>query len=360
MPPKFKVLLFLLVTGIGIVKFLGKYTDDGDELPLHYNASGSFKIVQISDLHYDRNEPECQESLRLIKEVVINEKPDFVVYTGDNIHSADVDKCIDDIVEPVENSHIPWTFVFGNHDVEFGYSRYALMSKYKSKKYCMVKYGYSSATAGVGNYVLELKEYGGPDTKFLFYFFDSGSYTHTPNGLSFDYMTTEQVSWYAQTSKAYKIRNRRDLPALAFFHIPLPEYAEAEILSGEMNELICSGELNSGMFASFVDNDVIACFAGHDHDNDFLGEKMGVFMAYGRCSGRASQTKKKIGVRVIILREEDPGLTTYIYERGNKIVDRNNDCYSKKVSWDLLHDRYVYPKIAHKIYKIYEKIQFSI
>ena len=43
-----------------------------------------------------------------------------------------------------------------------------------------------------------------------------------------DRLTFDQINWYRQQSAAYKAQNGgQPLPALAFFHIPLPEYNEA-------------------------------------------------------------------------------------------------------------------------------------
>ena len=65
------------------------------------------------------------------------------------------------------------------------------------------------------------------------------------------------------------------MPALAFFHIPLPEYNEAArtenaILRGTRMEEACAPKLNTGMFAAMKEaGDVMGMFVGHDHDNDY-------------------------------------------------------------------------------------------
>lgn len=73
-------------------------------------------------------------------------------------------------------------------------------------------------------------------------------------------------------------------PGLAYFHIPLPEYAsfDSSNFTGVKQEGISSASVNSGMFATMVESgDVKAVFTGHDHINDFCGELSGVHLCYG-------------------------------------------------------------------------------
>lgn len=75
-------------------------------------------------------------------------------------------------------------------------------------------------------------------------------------------------------------------PALAYFHIPIPEY-NAAFLSpsstmGEKQETICSASANCGLFTSLVEaGDVKATFVGHDHVNDYCGDLLGIQLCYG-------------------------------------------------------------------------------
>lgn len=80
------------------------------------------------------------------------------------------------------------------------------------------------------------------------------------------------------------------MPALAFFHIPLLEYNEiagdGKTFGNNREGEVTSANINSGMFASFIDmKDVMGVFAGHDHDNDYLGINKGIVLGYGRVTG---------------------------------------------------------------------------
>lgn len=63
---------------------------------------------------------------------------------------------------------------------------------------------------------------------------------------------------------------------MAFFHIPLLEYNEligdGKTFGNDREGGVASSKVNSGIFASFLDRkDVMGVFAGHDHDNDYVG-----------------------------------------------------------------------------------------
>lgn len=72
-------------------------------------------------------------------------------------------------------------------------------------------------------------------------------------------------------------------PGLAYFHIPLPEFAsfDSSNFTGEKQEGISSASVNSGFFTTMVEaGDVKAVFTGHDHLNDFCGELTGIKLCY--------------------------------------------------------------------------------
>lgn len=73
-------------------------------------------------------------------------------------------------------------------------------------------------------------------------------------------------------------------PALAFFHIPIPEIPQLfynEII-GQFQEAVACSRVNSGVFQTYVSmGDVKAVFIGHDHTNDFCGNLDGIWFCYG-------------------------------------------------------------------------------
>lgn len=72
-------------------------------------------------------------------------------------------------------------------------------------------------------------------------------------------------------------------PGLAYFHIPLPEYAsfDPSNFTGVKQEGISSPSVNSGFFTTLVEaGDVKAVFTGHDHVNDFCGKLTDIQLCY--------------------------------------------------------------------------------
>jgi hypothetical protein len=82
----------------------------------------------------------------------------------------------------------------------------------------------------------------------------------------------------------YKMQaNYTAAPALAYFHIPLPEFGSftASNRTGVKRDPISSASINSGFFTSMVEaGDVKAAFVGHDHLNDFCGNLTGIQLCY--------------------------------------------------------------------------------
>lgn len=73
-------------------------------------------------------------------------------------------------------------------------------------------------------------------------------------------------------------------PALAFFHIPIPEIRQLyyQKITGQFQEAVACSFINTGVLKSFVAmGNVKAVFIGHDHKNDFCGNIAGIWFCYG-------------------------------------------------------------------------------
>jgi hypothetical protein len=114
------------------------------------------------------------------------------------------------------------------------------------------------------------------------------------------------------------------LPALAFFHIPLPEWDEVwrtRECHGHRQEAVCGPALNTGFFAAMVESgDVMGAFCGHDHLNDFEGELHGIRLGYGRATGFGEYGRRGFprGARVIRLFEGQRRFETWIRVEGGR------------------------------------------
>jgi hypothetical protein len=290
--------------------------------------NGKFKIVQFTDIHYRASNPVAKESLQLIEEVLAAEKPDLVALTGDIVTMKPCFEGWDDILNTIEKFNVPWAAVLGNHDQEQDKTRREIIAHISKRKYSLSDIG-PDDLKGACNYIIEVSD--GTKTDFLLYFMDSNDYSPVEDVKGYDWFGHDQVEWYRTQSAGYAKKNGGEpVPALAFFHIPLNEYAvmtsERKKIVGMKNEAECPGAINSGMFLAMKESgDVMATFVGHDHDNDYIGNYYGIFLAYGRFSGsKTTYTHMTHGARVIELTAGEKGFKTWIRLRGDQIINTVN------------------------------------
>ncbi|KAJ3759333.1 Metallo-dependent phosphatase-like protein [Lentinula raphanica] len=253
--------------------------------PLHFSRDGKFKIMQIADLHYSVSVGSCQDMREgtklnelctspdgpgsdnltntLLGRMLDVEKPDLVVFTGDQLNgqdsSWDPKSVLAKFAKEVWRRGIPWAAVFGNHDSETGMGREEQMKLMESMPYSLAQRG-PHDLHGVGNYVLKVRSADPSMTHLLtLYFLDSGSYSKgfynfwgmfTPT--AYDWIRQDQIDWFLRESASINMIERPFTPdgakdlasinwrrqtdqltpqtrrlakpnAMMFFHIPLPE-----------------------------------------------------------------------------------------------------------------------------------------
>jgi hypothetical protein len=115
---------------------------------LRVGQDGKFKIVQISDTHMVTGVGICKDAIdahgeylpeseadpltvNFIGKVLDAEKPDLVIFTGDQLHHdiPDSQSALFKVVAPIIERSMPFAAVFGNHDSE---GTHAL-----SREYCL-------------------------------------------------------------------------------------------------------------------------------------------------------------------------------------------------------------------------------
>lgn len=312
---------------------------DKTKIKLRFGDEGNFKILVFSDIQEGpRYDP---RTLLNINAMLDRIRPDLVILNGDNvIDCADIEeysRTLKVFVSPMEERNIPWTHVYGNHDEECnpGMRKEDFQKIYESYPHSVS----SSAKGipGVGNHLLPIYDRKG-DIAFVLYLLDSGAYikesgidsslieasrlprSFVPN-TDYAFIDTRQVMWYYDSSEKLERLCGRKIPAAMFFHICLHEFEliannpNETKMTGEKNEGICPGMLNSGLFAAAVQRgDVKGIYCGHDHVNTYEGTYFGVrlgfcsnmgFSTYG-LPGDDSERNRLRGARLITLCEKDP------------------------------------------------------
>lgn len=288
---------------------------------------GSFKILQLTDLHLINNsehKSRRDSTYSLITELIDSERPDLVVLTGDCVvwHAAESDwKALSKVFV---QKRTPFAVTFGNHDEETDWNNAIIMNYLKDVPYFL---SYDEApVSGSGNCSLPVLSSEGNHVKWVLYMFDSHNSAKDRAMGYYDWIHHDQIEWYRERSDSYTADNGGDpLPSLAFFHIPLPEFETMKSIFGKYGndkETVCCPKVNSGLFSSFLDKrDVIGVFVGHDHNNDYLVDTDGrICLAYGRKTGYTPAYAELLdrGCRVITLHEDEPRFDTYIKDLNGK------------------------------------------
>ncbi|MDD9266879.1 metallophosphoesterase family protein [Paenibacillus sp. GCM10023248] len=296
---------------------------------LSFRDDRTFTITQFTDLHWQDGGALDQQTRRLMDDVLDSERPDLVVFTGDVIYTGYVKpgepvckqplQAFREAVQAAVDRGIPWAVVFGNHDTESIVTREELMDAVLKLPHTVTQRG-PVEVHGVGNYTLTIRGADGQDAARLV-FLDSGEMSPVSHIKGYDWIRSDQIAWYKEASHA-----GGDLPALAFFHIPLPEYQQAWYAStcyGNKLENVCCPPVNSGLFAAMAERgDVIGTFCGHDHINDYWGELHGIRLCYGRATGYNTYGQEGFprGARMIRLRQDERAFETWLRLEDGTVV----------------------------------------
>jgi len=301
--------------------------------------NGTFRIMQIADVQEgSRVSP---DTINLINAALDKEKPDLVVYSGDQIwqytsfrgNKKTVERVLREITEPVTSRKIPFAVCFGNHDRQVGISNKEQFEIYKKID------GFIGEDTpdidGCANHVLEIKD--GDEIKYLLYLIDS----NTNLKVGYDNVHENQIEWYKRTRDEYEKKNGSVIPSVVIQHIPVPEILELLKVvkkgtksavqgfrnhagewyvldknkvnkEGFMKESPADPMENSGEFAAMTQKgDVKGIYFGHDHLNSFNGKVNGVDLGYTQGAGfHVYGPGIDRGVRMINL-HTDGSLDTY-------------------------------------------------
>lgn len=294
--------------------------------PLRFREDGTFHIMQLTDLHVTNDDDDDHKTVELMRNLIRWEKPNLVVITGDTVYGERNLELLSKALLPVTESGIPWTFLFGNHDVEFHSNREELFREVQKLPGC-VAYDADPSISGCGNHMLEVRDRNGR-LSWVVAGLDSGGYNPMKQVGGYAYIDAGQIRWYQAAMKRYEAE-AADFAALTFMHMALPEYHELwdmETCYGEKNEGLGCPRINSGFFAAMLEEGhTRGLFVGHDHVNDFMGSLYGIVLGYGRASGYGGYGKRGYlrGARMFVLNENDKErFITYLRLEDESVVTK--------------------------------------
>lgn len=275
---------------------------------LYYPQNGSFRVLVIADIQESKALSKEYQNM-LLKEIK-DAAPQLIVLLGDAIFGPvlltqkRVQKVLASIVGLFDGVKIPFTFVFGNHDLDSIMSPQKQMDIYKSSKYCITP---TFADRSCSHSYL-LNVLSDSDEKILnLLFFDSGATTLTKYGISYKGPGEDTDVW------ARDIIQNSSIPCFAFQHVPiLSIYNLLSISSKRTNSSVkghgpyrgkwlsllpeASGILGESPCPEWLSDDhqilswshsdaLKAAVFGHDHKNAFEGIVNKITLFQTPCAG---------------------------------------------------------------------------
>lgn len=307
---------------------------------LRFNSDHKFKIMQIADTQ--EIPAVSPDTLSLINNALDREKPDLVIFTGDQIKGyskkfkkdpAIIESTIDTLVEPIAKRNIPFMVTYGNHDAQCGVDNRGQYKFYA--KYDNFISGDHRNSDDVGT--ADIQIYSSTEGKPVFELYIIDSHGKAKDGAGYAPVDKEQIEWYVSRREQLKAENGDYLPSLVFQHIPVPEFFdvikkvpkgtkgavpaygahenEYFVLNDEtiaeggfMLESPASPDVNTGEFEAMSEKgDVLGIYVGHDHNNSFVVKYKGVDLGYTQGAGfNVYGPGENRGVRIFELDETAP------------------------------------------------------
>ena len=307
---------------------------------LRFNSDHKFKIMQIADTQ--EIPAVSPDTLSLINNALDREKPDLVIFTGDQIKGYSkkfkkdpviIESTIDILVEPIAKRNIPFMVTYGNHDAQCGVDnrgQYKFYAKYDNFISGDLRNSDDVGTA-------DIQIYSSTEDKPVFELYIIDSHGKAKDGAGYAPVDKKQIEWYVSRREQLKAENGDYLPSLVFQHIPVPEffdvikkvpkgtkgavpaYGEHEneyfVLNDEtiaeggfMLESPASPDVNTGEFEAMSEKgDVFGIYVGHDHNNSFVVKYKGVDLGYTQGAGfNVYGPGENRGVRIFELDETAP------------------------------------------------------
>lgn len=271
--------------------------EDIDSITLKKNSDGDFKVLMFTDTHLN-GKKEDNTTVSYIVKNITEQKPDLVIFGGDNVSSGFNKKRNTELAELMESLGVYWAAVFGNHEGDgiLAVSREENIEIFSSYDHCLMREGKEDVD-GSGNYAINILNYDGTIKEVLF-LMDSGSYMTeetkkeygvTEDGEVYDGVKTSQVEWYKEKHDTIEAEYGK-FKSVTVVHIPPyqaeKEYADGDFLYGEKREGVCESGFDSGLVDAMIEKgSAQAVYFGHDHVNNFGVMYEDILLSYIQPSG---------------------------------------------------------------------------
>ncbi len=271
-------------------------TEDG--VTIKKKSDDDFKVLMFTDTHLNGKKETDIQTVSYIVKNITEQKPDLVIFGGDNVSSGFNKKRNNELAQLMENLGVYWAAVLGNHEGDgvFAVSREENVGIFSSYDYCLMRNG-AKDIDGNGNYTINILNSDGT-LKEVFFLMDSGSYMTdeskkeygvTEDGEVYDGVKTSQVEWYGNKHDALTAEYGK-FKSITVVHIPPyqaeREYSEGDFLYGDKREGVCESGFDAGLFDAMIQKgSAQAVYFGHDHVNNFGVMYENILLSYIQPSG---------------------------------------------------------------------------
>ncbi len=271
-------------------------TEDG--VTIKKKSDDDFKVLMFTDTHLNGKKETDIQTVSYIVKNITEQKPDLVIFGGDNVSSGFNKKRNNELAQLMENLGVYWAAVLGNHEGDgvFAVSREENVGIFSSYDYCLMRNG-AKDIDGNGNYTINILNSDGT-LKEVFFLMDSGSYMTdeskkeygvTEDGEVYDGVKTSQVEWYGNKHDALTAEHGK-FKSITVVHIPPyqaeREYSEGDFLYGDKREGVCESGFDAGLFDAMIQKgSAQAVYFGHDHVNNLRVMYENILLSYIQPSG---------------------------------------------------------------------------
>ena len=291
-----------------------------------------FRILELTDIHVG-NKDDREKQYKFLDLTIRDADADLIIAVGDLFTFADKTTA-KELFAFLDSYGVPWTVTFGNHDEQCYFSIDWLtdyLNNFGSN--CVFCDLQDDDVFGNSNFAIDLIQDDGKTFEQVIVM-DSNRY-YCGDYWGYDFIKPDQINWYERLVDYTTAQNGGEtVDSLLFFHIPLPEFADAweaaqngdpdAILEyGEKNENVSAPERNSGFFNCILKQDSTrAVIVGHDHVNNYRVLYKGVYLSYGITStDRIYYEDGMIGGQVITVHPDHSLGFEPIYHEYSEVRD---------------------------------------
>lgn len=286
--------------------------------PLRFGSDGTFKILQLTDLHLGERADLDAQTHRFILAAAAAEQPNLIVLSGDVVSGAfgrGARGFAEGVWRPLAavlaRAGVPYATVLGNHDAEADLGRRELVALEAAlgAPLSLTRAAAPAEVGGATHYWLDVlassNSSGGGGSG------NNGSNSSTSSTRNDRVVVAARV-WLLDSGRrtcqgrrgwgcvgrgavewaAARAAELPPAPGIAFVHIPPPQLLQAwraaaagaadAVAFGAKREATGCSAADSGLAAALRGAmNVTAAFSGHDHDNDFAVKHSGFVFGYG-------------------------------------------------------------------------------